>query len=110
MKQGDVYDVYLDPTQGSEQRGRCPAIILSGSGINQLLKTVIVVPLTTKLKHYHDNLILTPNKENGLSNPSEALPIHIRSIDKNRLKKKLGNITISEIKTLKESLNKILKY
>ncbi len=110
MKQGDIYDVYFNPTQGSEQRGRRPAIILSGTAINLFMHTVIVVPLTTSLKNYHENLILKPTDENGLSKVSEALPIHIRAIDKKRLKKKLGNISVSEIATLKGSLDRILKY
>jgi len=110
MKQGDIYDIYLDPTIGSEQKGRRPAIILSGTGINAFLKTVIVVPLTTKIKQYHDNLILEPTVINGLNKVSEALPIHIRAIDKKRLKRKLGKISSSEIEILKGSLSKILKY
>lgn len=110
MNQGDIYEIFLDPTLGSEQKGRRPAIILSGSGINKIMNTVIVVPLTSKLKHYNDNLILEPNIKNGLKQTSEALPIHIRAIDKKRLQKKVGNIEPSEINILKKSLDKILKY
>ena len=110
MNQGDIYEIYLDPTLGSEQSGRRPAIILSGTGINKIAKTVIVVPLTTQLKHYQDNLILKPSPENGLKKISEALPIHIRAIDKARLKNKVGEIELSEIEVLKKSLYKILKY
>lgn len=110
MNQGDIYEIFLDPTLGSEQKGRRPAIILSGSGINKITNTVIVVPLTTKLKHYQDNLILKPTTTNGLRNISEALPIHIRAIDKTRLKNKIGNIEPFEIDILKKSLDKILKY
>lgn len=110
MNQGDIYEIFLDPTLGSEQHGRRPAIILSGSGINKIMKTVIVVPLTTKLKNYNDNLILEPNDKNGLKKVSEALPIHIRAIDKTRLKNWIGTIEPSEINILKTSLDKILKY
>jgi mRNA interferase MazF len=110
MNQGDIYEIFFDPTLGSEQRGRRPAIILSGSGINKILNTVIVVPLTSKLKNYNDNLILEPNVKNGLKKVSEALPIHIRAIDKTRLKNKVGSIEPFEINILKKSLDKILKY
>jgi len=110
MNQGDIYEIFLDPTLGSQQSGRRPAIILSGTGINKITKTVIVVPLTTQLKHYQDNLILKPTLKNGLKKTSEALPIHIRAIDKTRLKNKVGNIERSEIEVLKKSLDKILKY
>ncbi len=110
MNQGDIYEIFLDPPLGSEQRGRRPAIILSGTGINKILNTVIIVPLTSKLKYYNDNLILEPNKTNGLKEISEALPIYIRAIDKSRLQNKVGNIEGFEINILKSSLDKILKY
>lgn len=110
MNQGDIYEVFLDPTLGSEQRGRRPAIILSGTGINKIMNTVIIVPLTSQLKNYNDNLVLNPNAKNGLTKISEALPIHIRAIDKSRLKNKVGNIEAEEINVLKRSLDKILKY
>lgn len=110
MNQGDIYEIFLDPTLGSEQKGRRPAIILSGSGINKITNTVIIVPLTTKLKNYQDNLIVKPNAKNGLKETSEALTIHIRAIDKKRLKHKLGSIEPSEIDILKKSLEKIIKY
>lgn len=110
MNQGDIYEIFLDPTLGSEQKGRRPAIILSGSGINKITNTVIVVPLTTQLKHYQDNLILKPTEKNGLKKISETLPIHIRAIDKTRLKNKIGIIEPYEIDILKNSLYKILKY
>lgn len=110
MNQGDIYEIFLDPTLGSEQNGRRPAVILSGSGINKITKTVIVVPLTTQLKRYQDNLILKPNPKNGLKKISEALTIHIRAIDKTRLKNKIGTIEPFEIDILKKSLIKILKY
>ncbi|MGB0789301.1 MAG: type II toxin-antitoxin system PemK/MazF family toxin, partial [Marinirhabdus sp.] len=96
MKKGEVYEVFLDPTLGSEQSGRRPAVIISGNLANANLNTVIVVPLTSKLKNYHNNLILNPTEKNGLSKRSEVMPIHIRAIAKERLKTKLGYLTVPE--------------
>lgn len=110
MKKGDVYEVFLDPTLGSEQSGRRPVVIISGDLANTNLNTVIVVPFTTKLKKYHNNLILNPNKKNGLSKKSEAMPIHIRSLAKERLKVKIGTLTVSEMNKIIDGLEKILKY
>ncbi len=61
MKQGEIWDVYLDPVSGSEQGGRRPCVIISGDLLNQHLQVVIVCPLTTKIKRYKGNLILKPN-------------------------------------------------
>lgn len=110
MKKGDVYEVFLDPIKGSEQAGRRPAVIISGDLANKNLNTVIVCPLTSKLKNYHGNLILVPNNQNGLTKKSEVMTIHIRSISKQRLNKKLGHLTTTEIEKIIASLLKIIKY
>ncbi|WP_026452493.1 type II toxin-antitoxin system PemK/MazF family toxin [Aequorivita capsosiphonis] len=110
MNQGDIYEVYLDPTIGSEQSGRRPAVIISGNLVNSLVNTVIICPLTSKLKHYQGNLIVEPTSENGLPQTSEVMTIHIRSIAKERLKTKYGKLTKPEFNQVVESLNKIIRF
>jgi len=110
MKQGEIWKVYLDPIKGSEQGGRRPAVIISGNLANANLNTVIVCPLTSTLKNYHGNLIVEPNKTNGLKKKSEVMTIHIRSISKERFKTRLGNLNGSEFGIITESLQKIIKY
>lgn len=110
MNQGDIYDVFLDPVLGSEQGGRRPAVIISGNLANSHLRTVIVCPLTSKLKHYEGNLILQPDKKNGLANESEVMTIHLRSITKERIKSRRGSLTKMEFSKVIESLEKIIKY
>ncbi len=110
IKQGEIYEVYLDPVKGSEQAGRRPAVIISGNLANDNLNTVIVCPLTSKLKHYYGNLILEPGYPYGITKRSEVMTIHIRSIAKQRLQKKLGTISTREITQLKDTLSKILTY
>src|SRR5690242_7588207 len=48
-KQGDIYwvDIPAHHTQGSEQRGRKPFIVMSRDAVNGALNSVIVVPLST---------------------------------------------------------------
>lgn len=110
MIQGDIYEVHLDPIIGSEQSGRRPAVIISGNLVNKLVNTVIICPLTSKLKYYHGNLILEPTKENGLVKTSEVMTIHIRSISKERMHKRIGKLTKSELNQVVESLDKIIKF
>lgn len=109
MKQGEIWNVYFDPV-GSEQGGRRPAIIISGNLANNNLNTIIVCPLTSKLKNYHGNLILKPSANNGLSKTSEVMIIHIRSLSKERFLKKMGSISKSDFDIVKEGLDKIIKY
>lgn len=108
--QGDIYEVFLDPVLGSVQSGRRPAVIISGNLANSQLNTVIICPMTSKLKRYHGNLILQPNSGNGLSKETEVMAIHTRSIAKERFKNKMGKLTKPELKVVIESLNKIIKY
>ena len=110
MKQREIYEVFFDPVRGSEQGGRRPALVISGNLVNSKINTIIIMPLTTKLKNYQGNLILKPNTENGLSLPSEVMAIHIRSISKDRLQKRLGIISISDFEIVKDGLTKIIKF
>lgn len=71
---------------------------------------VIVCPLTTSIKNYKGNLILEPNKTNGLEKKSEILTFHVSSVSKNRLDKKLGSITQKDVEYIKATLNDILRY
>ena len=110
MKQGEIWQLYLDPVAGKEQAGRRPALILSGNLMNQYLDVVIVCPLTTKVKNYKGNVILEPDDLNHLSQPSEILLFHIRSVSKERLKKKIGTVKKAVVEELKSGLNDLLRY
>ncbi len=110
MKQGEIWNVYFDPVKGSEQSGNRPAVIISGNTMNQKSNLVIVCPLTTSLHYFKEHPILTPNAENGLKNTSEVLVFQVRTLSKERFKKKIGNISKTTISSIHDTLNKILKY
>lgn len=110
MKQGEIWEVYLQPTRGSEQSGNRPAVIISGNLLNKYLQVVIVCPLTTKIKNYKGNVVLKPNDLNNLNQASEILTFHIRSISKVRLKKHIGKIKQEELEQIKNCLSDILRY
>lgn len=110
VKQGEIWYANLNPIKGSEQAGHRPVVVMSGNVVNTYLNIVIAMPLTTKIKNYKGNLVLSPNKTNGLEEPSEVLVFHIRSLSKERLEKKIGVITNEQLKQLKEGLNDILQY
>lgn len=76
-KQGDI--VYLDfnPTNGYEQNGKRPAIVISNNIFNDNTKMVILCPITTNLKYFPTHYILEDSKKITGS----VLCEHIRSID-----------------------------
>jgi mRNA interferase MazF len=110
MKQGEIWYANLNPTTGSEQAGFRPVVVLSGNLFNTHVPLVICCPLTTKLKRYHGNVILSPSEINGLQEESEILTFHIRSLSTSRLKSRIGCITQEELLKIKQCLKDILQY
>jgi mRNA interferase MazF len=110
MRQGEIWQANLNPTRGGEQAGQRPVVIISGNLLNENLPIVIAVPLTTKIKRYKGNPILTPSKSNGLRTESEMLVFHIRSIAKDRLSRRLGAIDPNELNLAMKTLGDILRY
>ncbi|WP_339702082.1 type II toxin-antitoxin system PemK/MazF family toxin [Algoriphagus aquimarinus] len=107
MKQGDIWISDLNPVIGSEQSGRGLVVILSGNLMNKFLQVVITAPLTSKIKNYQGNPILKPSRNNGLKIESELMVFHIRSISKDRLIEKIGEISTDELKTALATLKDI---
>ena len=110
MKQKEIWYVNLNPTKGSEQSGFRPIVIISGNMLNTYLKVVLACPLSSEIKNYKGNVVLSPSKENGLKASLEIMIFHIQSISKERLVKKIGEITDEELYELKEGLDDILRY
>lgn len=110
MKQGEIWYVDLNPVKGSEQAGYRPVVIISGNLMNEYLNIVICCPLTSKIKNYKGNLVLNPDPKNKLDKISEVLTFHVRSISKERLIKKVGDISKEEVSYIKKGLNEILTY
>ncbi len=109
MRQGDIWMADLNPVKGSEQAGTRPVLIISGNLLNQYAPVVIVCPLTSSLKHYKGNVILSPNLENGLTASSEVMVYHVRSITKDRLFHRLGSVNQEVVTQLHGSLRDLLE-
>lgn len=107
MKQGEIWYADLNPVQGSEQAGFRPVVIISGNLLNKYLNVVITVPLTTKIKNYQGNPVLQPNPFNNLKAAYEMMVFHIRSIPKEQLVEKIGEISEAELKQALETLKDI---
>jgi len=110
MEQGELWYANLSLVVGSEQAGMRPLLIISGNLLNTYLNVVICCPLTTKVKNYKGNLILNPDNINNLSETSEVLTFHVRSVSKSRLIKKIGSVTKEDLKLVKKCLDEILTY
>lgn len=90
-KQFEIWRVRLDPTEGSEQRGIRPCVILQ-TNAGKEGRTTLIAPLTSKKleKIYPYEIFISPSSENGLNLPSKMKCDQIKVIDKIRCIKKLG--------------------
>ena len=95
----EVWLVSLEPTIGSEIKKTRPCVIVSPNEINKLLKTVIVAPLTSRIKSYPTRITIVFQARQS----SIALD-QIRSVDKSRLFRKLGSIGQKDSQTVSNTL------
>ena len=84
----EVYYINLYPTIGSEIKKTRPCVIISPNEMNLNISTVIVAPLTSKLKNYPTRV---PCKVEGKQ--GHIVLDQIRTIDKSRLIKKIDTLT-----------------
>jgi len=94
VRKWTIWRVNLDPVIGSEQGKTRPVIIISENDINSLLNVVNIIPVTTRKegRSIYPNEAILEIAQTGLKNQSIALCHQIRTIDKNRLIKKIGQI------------------
>lgn len=106
MKRGDVCDARLNPTEGSEQAGTRPVVIVSRDAINAFSPVVIVVPFTNaaNVKRTYPHTVLVPQGEGGLSVDSVALAGQVRAISKSRLIRQRGTLSPETISKLDRAL------
>jgi mRNA interferase MazF len=92
VRRGEVYEARLDPTEGSEQAGFRPVIIVSRDAINTASPIVIVVPCTTYRpgRRLYPSQVLLHAPDGGLTVDSIALGEQVRALAKNRLRQRRG--------------------
>jgi len=109
IRQKEIWFADLNPSKGSEQSGTRPVVVVSGDLLNKYLNVVWIVPLTSKIKNYKGNPVLSPNEANKLSAKSEALVFHLQSATKDRLLRKVGVIEDNEFQRIKKTIDDIIR-
>lgn len=93
IKRGDMFYADLSPVVGSEQGGIRPVLIIQNDLGNKYSPTVIAAAITSQTnKAKLPTHIEIDSKDCGLKNNSVILTEQIRTIDKSRLKEKIGHI------------------
>ena len=93
VKRGDIYYADLSPVVGSEQGGVRPVLIVQNDVGNKFSPTVIAAAITSQRdKSRLPTHIDLESSNCGLSRDSVVLLEQIRTIDKKRLKERMGNL------------------
>ncbi len=98
----DVFLVSLDPSQGSEIKKTRPYVVISPDEMNQHIKTLIVAPMTSKVRSYPTRVLVTFDGKEG-----NIVLDQIRTIDKSRLIKKLGTLDTKTASMVLQTLGKM---
>jgi len=106
INRGDVFDARLDPTEGSEQAGVRPVVVVSRNAINQYSSVLVVAPLTTatNVKRLYPNNVPIAQGEAGLTSDSVLLGGQIRAIAKSRLLRKRGELSRTTLQQIDKAL------
>ncbi len=90
VKRFDVFLVCLDPTVGHEIKKTRPCLIISPDEMNRNIATVITAPMTSKSRGYPSRVDCVFDGKEG-----QIVLDQIRTVDKERLLKKLGTVSVS---------------
>lgn len=106
IKRGEIYYADLSPVVGSEQGGVRPILIVQNDIGNKYSPTVIAAAITSQLtKAKLPTHIELPAVEYGLSKDSVLLLEQIRTLDKTRLREKVGELNESLIEKVNQGLS-----
>jgi len=107
--QGDIYwvDIPQEQTEGSEQFGRRPFVVLSRNAVNKTVKTILVAPMSTNISQQPPHRVVIPVTEiirdissKSTLSPSVVKTDQLRVIDKSRLKDKIGTLSQTATKSV----------
>lgn len=105
IKRGEIYYADLSPVVGSEQGGVRPVLVVQNDVGNRYSPTVIAAAITSKLdKARLPTHIAVPEGTCGLPQNSVVLLEQIRTIDKQRLKEKIGELPALMMARVNEAL------
>jgi len=92
MNRGDIYFVDFEPSLGAEIRKTRPALIISCDEANKHLKTVMVIPFSSKIGKVYPFEVFAKKGYSGLAVDSKLKIPQMRSVDKTRLKRYVGSL------------------
>lgn len=106
IKRGDIYYADLSPVVGSEQGGVRPVLIVQNDVGNRYSPTVIAAAITSQRdKAKLPTHIEVHSQDSGLTKDSIVLLEQIRTIDKKRLKERMGRLDAPSMDQIDQALS-----
>ncbi|MBL9082483.1 MAG: type II toxin-antitoxin system PemK/MazF family toxin [Planctomycetales bacterium] len=102
VRRFDVFLVALDPTLGAEIKKTRPCLVISPDEMNERLRNIIIAPMTTHGKAYPSRISCRFKNKAGF-----VVLDQIRTVDKIRLVKRLGQIDAATAQTVISRLQMI---
>ena len=93
-RRGDIYWVALDPTLGSEIQKTRPALVISNDSCNACGARVVVVPITSNVSSLYPG----EARISVRGRPARVLGDQLRSIDKTRLRARIGSLNQADLR------------
>ena len=106
IKRGEIYYADLSPVVGSEQGGVRPVLIIQNDVGNKYSPTVIAAAITSQRDKTNLPTHISVNVDGcGLAKDSIVLLEQVRTIDKQRLKEKMGCLDMSSMGLVDKALS-----
>jgi mRNA interferase MazF len=99
-RRGEIYWVALDPALGTEIRKMRPAVVVSNDSCNRYGSRVVVLPVTSNV----DSLYPGEARIEIRGSPARVLGDQIRSIDRSRLRSRIGTLSRDELLDVEEAV------
>ena len=111
FKRGEIYFADLDPVVGSEQGGVRPVLIIQNDLGNRYRPTVIVRAITSRLgKTKLPTHVVIPAGESGLLKDSLILAEQVRTLEKRRLGRRVGQLPEELMRSVDDAMRVSLGF
>lgn len=110
LQRGDVFLVSLDPVVGSEVGKTRPAVVIQNDLANRSSQTVTIVPVSTSTERVFPFQVRIPAGEGGLTRNSKVLCEQIRTVSRQRLVQRLGQLSEERLREIRVALDRHLWF
>jgi mRNA interferase MazF len=104
IRRGEVYWIKLDPIEGSEIGKTRPAVVISNNINNEYADTVTVIPITSSVGKVYPFEVFIKKDTANVPSDSKVEANQIRTLDKKRMKERIGIIPDEILKKIEKAV------